>query len=86
MHAAIALADRMSVICKRCWQAPWTPTLDRDLWAMLDGAPRTCGVTDQDLAILRDLSERCAGWWRFDEAVGEEVFVPLEEWRERVSR
>lgn len=84
--AAVRLRDCMSDISEDRYCAGWLSDLEFTLWgAVVDGEPFQFGmgrVESSDIAELRRLSEKCGGWWRFDDEHGE-VFVPIDEWRGR---
>lgn len=82
--AAKRLGDLMYEISEGYWSAAWMKDLEHSLWRMVQGGPRDFGfgrVTDAELDELKALSERCQGWWRWDDNHGE-VFVSLDEWRQ----
>jgi hypothetical protein len=82
--AADQLRDVMSEISEDYYCAGWLNGLEYSLWGMLEGCDRGFGfgsVTDAEIAGLRELHERCGGWWRWEKGVGE-VFVATEEWRQ----
>lgn len=85
--AAEALLDLMSNISEDYNCAGWLDGLEFILWEMLQGCPRHFGmgeVTEEELAQLRTLHEKCGGWWiyRHDEKTlaSGEVYVSLDEW------
>jgi len=84
--AAVRLRDVMSDISEDCYCAGWLTGLEFMLWgAVVGGEPFHFGmgrVESSDIAELRRLSEKCGGWWRFDDEHGE-VFVPIDEWLAR---
>lgn len=82
--SARALAALMSEISEECYCAGWMSGLEFSLWAMVQGGDRSYGMSEpseSEVAQLRALSERCGGWIRWEEDVGE-VFVPLHEWEQ----
>jgi hypothetical protein len=77
----------MSALSERAYFAGWMDGLELALWKALDGGPLRYGrveLTLEELQHLRDLSERCGGWIRFDPSE-EEVFIPLGTWLQIVA-
>lgn len=83
--AAIVVRARMRQISEALYYAGWLDGLEYALWSMFDvGSDRRFGVgevAERDVADLVRLSTRAGGWWRFDDDLGDQVFVTLPEWR-----
>jgi len=85
---ALALRDLMSGISEDYYCAGWLTGLERTLWGMLQGDSRHFGmgeVTHEEIGRLRDLHEKCGGWWYFDDERGEEMFLATAEWIARLT-
>lgn len=79
---AHTLAARMSDISEDHYAAGWMHGLEYSLWKMVQGDSRNYGmgeVTEQEVAELRRLSDKCGGWIRWDDRLGA-VFMPRAEW------
>jgi hypothetical protein len=79
--AALRLVALMRDLSEETYSAGWLSGLEHMLWRLVQGG--TAGVFDPDDAsvdLLRGLSEQAGGWWRWDKAMGGEVFVPMAEW------
>jgi hypothetical protein len=77
-----ALAEYMSDLSEQAYSAGWMRDLEHTLWRALTDGPFRYGyleLTLQHIARLRELSERCGGWIRFDNDK-EESFVSRERW------
>lgn len=78
------LEHEMSRISEECYCAGWMSGLEFSLWAILQGdQANTYGqsfLTDDDLAILRELSSALNGWVYWNEKTDETTFIPMEEW------
>lgn len=87
--AAAGLFALMSGISEGCWSAGWLRGLDRACWeAVEQGGLAAYGqgaITPRQASLLRLLSEEADGWWRWDEADADPVFVSLAEWRAGLS-
>lgn len=84
-----ALAYTMSEISEEGFCAQWMMGLEYDLWLIVT-ARRSAryGQTDVTLTqvgLLLALSEATGGWIHWDEQLGRETFIPLDEWRTRVA-
>jgi hypothetical protein len=78
----------MSELSERGWHAEWMANIEYALWDAVERGPRDCGqlrLTEEHIARLRELSAACAGWIRFDDTIGDEVFVLLETWKRHVA-
>lgn len=82
--SAIKLRDFMSQISEDYYCAGWLMGLESKLWGIiLAEEPNTFGmgsIEKKEMNELKILSEKCGGWWRFDDEYGE-IFVPIDEWR-----
>jgi hypothetical protein len=91
--AAVALNNFMSELSEKYWCAAWLRGLEIGLWKVREGQQGTFAadgkeadewtgdLPPEDVARLRTLSDQCGGWWGWSEEDGDEVFVPLDEWR-----
>jgi hypothetical protein len=80
---AAALRDYMSDLSEQGYYAGWMMGLEYALWDAVESGPFRYGhldLTAEHVRCLRELSAACGGWVRYDD-VGDEVFVPLPEWR-----
>ena len=76
------LADYISGLSEQSYGAGWMEGVEYVLWTAMIEGPRRFGVlevTIDHVAKLRQLSDACGGWVRFDNETGE-TFVPLAEW------
>ena len=84
-HDQLLLAEFMSDISERAYYAGWMKGLEHALWAAVTGGNRHYGhhvISESELSKLRELSQICEGWIRFDEE-HEEVFASISDWREK---
>ena len=88
MSARADLCVLMRRLSEDYYCAGWLVGLEDHLWAMVQGGDRHFGVgevTVEEVARLRELSERAGGWWAW--RVGEGArFVPMAEWLARVRQ
>lgn len=85
--SAIALRDEMSNLSEDCWATDWLFGCEYMLWSFLQTKPGEWGiwhVSKGDVDNLRELAERCGGWWSWDEKEGMAMFVTMEKWVEVV--
>ena len=78
----VALRDYMSELSEKAYCAGWMSGLEFALWKAVREGPMCYGriqIEDEHIMRLRQLSERCQGWIRSDDA-HEEVGVSIEEW------
>lgn len=85
LAAASGLAYAMSEISEECWCARWLSSL----WFMLTEAgpehPWGMGhVSEEDIANLKSLSEKCGGWICWEDGAGE-TWISLEDWKRRAD-
>ena len=84
--AAAQLAAEMSEVSETYYCAGWLDGLEFSLWSFVtdtSGEPHECirgEVSRAEVESLRTLSQKARGWWRWDDDIGGEVFVPLAEW------
>jgi hypothetical protein len=84
--AAEELAALMSEISERCYYAAWEGGIEEVLWQALTYGPTNWGhdrITTDDIARLRELSSRCAGWIKWTDSDSSIRFVPVSEWKAR---
>jgi hypothetical protein len=85
--AADRLLEEMRDLSERCYYAAWLDGLEHSLWSLVtDTSGDQCSfgvseVSPDEVDSLRRLSQRARGWWRWDDDLGGEVFVPLDEWK-----
>ncbi len=83
--AQIGLLAMMAGISEELWCAGWMGGLEHSLWRMVEGGPRDYGmgeVSALDVGLLKALSDRCGGWWVYDDGPR---FLRMERWLERLS-
>jgi hypothetical protein len=76
------LADYMSDLSERSYCAGWMIDLEYVLWDAVVDAPRNYGfpaITNEHIDQLKELSDSCGGWIKFDDDKGES-FIPMDEW------
>jgi hypothetical protein len=76
----------MSDLSEEAFYAGWMKNLEHALWRAVSEGPFRYGRLDLAAAHvekLKQLSEACGGWIRFDE-IKEESFVPLADWKDQV--
>lgn len=86
--AAEMLRLLMSDLSESCWCAGWIGGAEYALWGMVLGDDRAWGrdtVDLYDVLVLGALARRAGGWWRFDDDLGDEVFVPMADWLTRFA-
>jgi hypothetical protein len=77
-----ALAEYMSELSEQAICAGWIGNLEHALWRARIEGPFVYSrlvMTDEHIAKLTELSERCGGWIVY-EPRKEETFVPMEKW------
>jgi hypothetical protein len=85
-EAAIKLYEVMSRISEEYWQVGWITDNEVILWNEINGVEQgalTAMLAEQDLQQLKELSNQCDGWWKWDMAMPE--FIRLNQWCERVD-
>lgn len=88
--AAVRLRMFMSELSEECWCASWLGECEVMLWQMTREPDRAHAwgqgeVKPDDLATLLRLFDRARGWWRWDNTLRGAVFVPADEWAQRVA-
>jgi hypothetical protein len=76
------LADYMSDLSESAYSARWMTGLEFALWDAVVNGPFKYGrlrLADEHIRRLKELSDGCKGWIRFDD-INEETFVPFAEW------
>lgn len=76
------LANYMSAISEEAYAAAWIEGLEFELWRAVQDNPFPYGrlqLTNTHTKRLKELSQNCGGWIRFDEKT-EEQFVPFSVW------
>lgn len=81
--ASDLLLLRMQQISEDEWSAGWMTGLEYILWECVIGKDGAHGLYAEQAAELTVLSQRCDGWWIWDDGAR---FVRLEEWRETYER
>ncbi len=77
------LAEELSGLSERAFHAGWMDGLEYRIWQIVQGGDRRYGqirLTDDEVAMLRDLSEQLGGWIRFNDDSGSEEFVDKARW------
>lgn len=86
-HSKRELLNKMCEISEAHWCAGWMSNLEFDLWKIWDKKDKSYGmgrVSDEDCALLKQLSEDCGGWFMWDNELGS-VFVTTGEFKARVA-
>lgn len=76
------LANYMSTISEEAYAASWIEGLEFELWRAIQESPIPYGrlqLTSAHTKRLKELSQICGGWIRFDDTT-EEQFVPFSVW------
>ena len=76
------LADYMSEISERCYTAGWMTNLEYVLWDSFSSGPRKYGqdfITQQDINLLKKLTEAANSWIFFDDLL-DEIALDLKDW------
>lgn len=79
----LALANLMSDISERCYNAGWMNHLEFVLWHALLHGPCAYGhgfITEKDIENLKSLSAEADCWILFDDT-NEETAIDLQTWR-----
>lgn len=74
------LRDEMERTSEECMSAGWLHSLEHILWDAIESGQTAWANGTIDTARLKDLSDRCNGWWVWDDAVGHPRFVSLSTW------
>lgn len=84
-HSQRALAEYMSSLSERAYDAVWMNGLEHELWTAVSTGPREYGrlfIWACEIAEPSKPSAACAGWIAFDEE-SEEARIPLSDWERR---
>ena len=82
------LAERMSEVSERCYNAGWMEGLEYVLWDAVIRGERSYGydsITQEDICALRRLSEVANCWIIFDNQL-EEKGIDLDAWNKQFIR
>jgi len=74
------LREEMESTSEECMSAGWLHSLEHILWDAIESGQTTWANGTIDTARLKDLSDRCGGWWVWDEEMGQPRFVSLATW------
>lgn len=86
---ARALYDYMSGLSKDCYCAGWMEGTEAACWeAMQDGGTRwgMTGITAEEAAELKRLSDVAGGWWHWPNDALDPVFLSIPEWEAAYER
>lgn len=75
------LQELMEEISEDNWCAGWLHNLEFDLWRIMNEGTQRYGkqdVTTKQIRRLKLLSDRCSGWFVFNDDV---EFVYINQWR-----
>jgi hypothetical protein len=81
-ESQLELAKYMASISEEAYAAGWIEGLELELWRAVKEGPFLFGrlqLTTVHTRRLKELSQNCGGWIRFDET-SEEQFVPFSAW------
>lgn len=81
--AAESLRDYMSDLSEEYWCAGWLSDLEYSLWGFVVRGPSDWGlgqIQASEVDKIKRLSDKCGGWWIWDEEVSREIFVTSSEW------
>lgn len=85
--SAVLLRDYMSSLSEDRWAAGWIHNLEFILWTSLlkhnvkNKSSNVEKFRPHEIKALHDYSTAAAGWWYWNENVGREIFVTLNEWQ-----
>ena len=74
------LREEMESTSEECMCAGWLYSLEHILWNAIESGQSTWANGTIDTAYLKELSDRCGGWWVWDETNGGPRFVSLVTW------
>jgi len=74
------LREEMESTSEECMSAGWLHSLEHILWDAIESGQTAWANGTIDTAYLKDLSDRCGGWWVWDEEMGQPRFVSLSTW------
>ena len=79
-NAGDELREEMESTSEECMCAGWLYSLEHVLWDAIESGQSTWANGTIDTAYLKKLSDRCGGWWVWDETTGSPRFVSLATW------
>lgn len=79
-NAGDELREEMESTSEECMCAGWLYSLEHILWNAIESGQSTWANGTIDTAYLKELSDRCGGWWVWDETNGGPRFVSLVTW------
>ena len=79
-NAGDELREEMESTSEECMCAGWLHSLEHVLWDAIESGQSTWANGTIDTAYLKKLSDRCGGWWVWDETTGSPRFVSLATW------
>jgi len=82
IKAASDLRDEMECTSEECVAAGWMYSLEYILWEAIETGQTTWANGTIDTVYLSELSDRCGGWWVWDDGEPGPRFVSLTEWAE----
>lgn len=74
------LLTEMECTSEECMSAGWLYGLEHILWDAIESGQTTWANGTIDAVYLAELSDRCGGWWVWDEESGAPRFVSLATW------
>lgn len=84
-RAALELLERMSDVSEDEWCAGWLIDLEYTLWdAIVNRGSTKLERIGYGLSYLKELSDRCGGWWKHGDNF-HEIFVDIETWRDEYN-
>lgn len=88
-YFAKLLCKQMGEISEEYYCSGWLDGLEFRLWDMVKGGNCSFGmgtVKEEEVKSLSFLSEQSGGWWMFDDKLGQQMFVSLQEWERMVEQ
>jgi len=81
-NAGDELLAEMESTSEECMCAGWIHSLEHILWDAIESGPGETNWANGtiDTVYLSELSDRCGGWWVWDEESGTTRFVSLATW------
>ena len=79
-NAGDELREEMESTSEECMCAGWLYSLEHVLWDAIESGQSTWANGTIDTRHLKELSDRCGGWWVWDETTGGPRFVSLVTW------
>ena len=74
------LREEMESTSEECMCAGWLHSLEHVLWDAIEYKHPEWGSGTIDIVYLKELSDRCNGWWVWDDTTGGPRFVSLSTW------